>query len=623
MSIGAPPARGLLRVLTCGSVDDGKSTLIGRLLHDSQMIMDDTLAAVARDSRKHGTVGEEVDLALLVDGLEAERQQGITIDVAYRFFTTSRRSFIVADCPGHEQYTRNMATGASNSELAIILVDARKGLLTQTRRHAVICSLLGIRHVVLAVNKIDLVGFDQQVFDRIVGEFASFASSLGFQGLVPIPTSGRFGDNVTEFSGNTPWYRGTTLLRHLETATIDQETASGPFRFPVQWVNRPDQDFRGFSGTVAGGSIAVGEDVVVAASGILSQVVRILGPAGDQPSAGSGEAVTLCLADEVDVARGDVLAGAADRPTVADQFAAHLLWMDEEPMLPGRQYMIRLGHSWTTASVTAIKHRVDLADLGQQSATRLTMNEIGVCNLAMAQRLPFDAYAQNRLMGAFILVDRFSNRTAGCGMIAFPLRRATNVHQEHFLVDKPARAAALAQKPMVLWFTGLSGSGKSTVAKLVEQALHQAGRHTYSLDGDNLRHGLNRDLGFTDQDRVENIRRVGEVSRLFVDAGLMVLCSFISPFRAERQMVREMLGADEFIEVFMDTPIEECIRRDPKGLYARALRGEITNFTGVDSPYEAPEKPDLVLDGFASSPQDQASQVLALIERRLADPPAR
>ena len=610
-------SRGLLRVLTCGSVDDGKSTLIGRLLYDSQMIMEDTLAAITRDSRKHGTVGEEVDLALLVDGLEAERQQGITIDVAYRFFTTPRRSFIVADCPGHEQYTRNMATGASNSELAIILVDARKGLLPQTRRHSYICSLLGIRHVVLAVNKVDLVNFDQQIFDRIVGEYASFAASLGFRTMMPIPVSGRFGDNVTSRSGNTPWYRGQTLLDHLESVSVEEDLSQIPFRFPVQWVNRPNQDFRGFSGTVASGSVAVGENVVVAASGVTSHVSRILGPAGEQERATAGEAVTICLADEVDVARGDMLAPIAERPAVADQFAAHVLWMDEEPMLPGRQYMLRIGNVWTTASVTTIKHRVDVATLDHQSATRLSLNEIGLCNLSTAQRVPMDPYAQNRLTGAFILVDRFTNRTAGCGMINFALRRASNVHHEQFLIDKAARGAALGQRPLVLWFTGLSGSGKSTVAKLVEQALHQAGRHTYSLDGDNLRHGLNRDLGFTDQDRVENIRRVGEVAKLMVDAGLIVLASFISPFRAERQMVREMLGKFEFLEIFVDTPIEICMERDVKGLYAKARRGEIENFTGVTSPYEPPAAADLVLDGSGASLEALKQQVLDLIERHL------
>jgi len=611
----AAPAHGLLRLLTCGSVDDGKSTLIGRLLYDSQLIADDTLAAITRDSRKHGTVGEEVDLALLVDGLEAERQQGITIDVAYRFFTTGQRSFIVADCPGHEQYTRNMATGASNSELAIILVDARKGLLTQTRRHSYICSLLGIRHVVLAINKIDLVDFDHAVFARIVAEYRIFAAGFGFRTLAAIPLSGRFGDNVTARSTRTPWYDGPTLMEHLEAVDVEEDVAGVPFRFPVQWVNRPNLDFRGFSGTIASGAVAVGDAVVVAGSGVTSTVHRVLGPDGDIESAGAGEAVTICLADEVDVARGDMLAPPAARPVVADQFAAHLLWMDEEAMLPGRQYMLRMGHAWTSASVTTIKHRVDVTSLEHRAATKLGLNEIGFCNLATARPLAFDAYAANRLTGAFILVDRYSNRTVGCGMVDFALRRAGNVHQEAYLVDRVARAAVLGQRPMVLWFTGLSGSGKSTVAKLVEQALHRAGRHTYSLDGDNLRHGLNRDLGFTAQDRVENIRRVGEVARLMVDAGLIVLASFISPFRAERQMVRDMLGAGEFVEIFVDTPLEVCAARDVKGLYARALRGEIANFTGVSSPYEAPEAPDLLLDGARGAPDALAREVVAVVER--------
>jgi bifunctional enzyme CysN/CysC len=608
-------SRGLLRLLTCGSVDDGKSTLIGRLLYDAQLIAEDTLAAITRDSRKHGTVGEEVDLALLVDGLEAERQQGITIDVAYRFFTTGSRSFIVADCPGHEQYTRNMATGASNSELAIILVDARKGLLTQTRRHSFICSLLGIRHVVLAVNKIDLVEFDQAVFDRIVAEYHGFAAAFGFRSLVAIPLSGRFGDNVTQRSPRTPWYQGPTLIEHLEAIDVDEDAEALPFRFPVQWVNRPNLDFRGYSGTVASGRIERGAPVVVAASGVASEVTRILGPDGEQAHAAAGEAVTLCLAHEIDIARGDMLAPPTERPAVADQFAAHILWMDEEKLLPGRQYLLRMGHAWTTASITAIKHRVDIATMGQLPATSLALNEIAVCNLSTAQKLAFDPYAQNRLTGAFILVDRTTNRTAGCGMVQFPLRRATNIHQEAYPVDKAARAAALGQKPMLLWFTGLSGSGKSTVAKLVEETLHAAGRHTYSLDGDNLRHGLNRDLGFTPQDRVENIRRVGEVARLMVDAGLIVLASFISPYRAERQMVRDLLAPGEFAEIFVDTPLEVCAARDVKGLYDRAMRGEIANFTGVSSPYETPEAADLVLDGAAASAQALARQVLDLVER--------
>ncbi len=615
---GAMAARGLLRFLTCGSVDDGKSTLIGRLLYDSRLIMDDTLATIAKDSRKHGTVGEEIDLALLVDGLEAERQQGITIDVAYRFFATPARSFIVADTPGHEQYTRNMATGASNSDLAIILCDARKGLLTQTRRHSTIASLLGIRHVVLAVNKIDLVGFDQAVFDRIVADYTAFAEGLGFATLVAVPLSARFGDNVTQRSPRMPWYEGPTLLEHLEAVDTEADAASRPFRFPVQWVNRPNQDFRGFSGTIASGRVAVGDRVVVAASGRSSTVARILGPDADQAEASAGEAVTICLADEVDVARGDVLAPPQERPAVTDQFAAHLLWMDEDAMLPGRQYLMRIGNLWTPVSVTSIRHRVDVNTQKQLPARRLDLNEIGFCNLSAAQRVPLDPYAENRQTGAFVLVDRFTNRTAGAGMVAFSLRRATNIHQEEFLVDKAARAALDHQKPLVLWFTGLSGSGKSTIAKLVEQALHREGRHTYTLDGDNLRHGLNRDLGFTDADRVENIRRVGEVAKLFVDAGLIVLCSFISPFRAERRMVRELMGPGEFIEVFVDTPIEECARRDPKGLYAKAMAGTIKNFTGVSSPYEAPEAPELRVATLGLTPAEAAEAVLAHLRGALA-----
>ncbi len=606
------PSRSLLRFLTCGSVDDGKSTLIGRLLYDSRLIMEDTLATLAKDSRKHGTVGEEeIDLALLVDGLEAERQQGITIDVAYRFFGTPRRSFIVADTPGHEQYTRNMATGASNCDLAIILVDARKGVLTQTRRHTFICSLLGIRHVVLAVNKIDLVAFSQAVFERIVGDWTTFAAHLGFHSAVPVPISARFGDNVARGSGNTPWFRGSPLIEHLETIEVGMDAAARPLRFPVQWVNRPNPDFRGFAGTVASGRVAVGDKLVVVASGHGSRVSRLLGPDGEQGEAGPGEAITLCLEDEVDVGRGDVLAHPAARPSVADQFSARLLWLDEEPMLPGRMYMIRSGNTWTTGSVTAIRHRIDVNTLEDHAAKRLELNEIGVCNLATAQPLALDPYAENRATGNFILVDRYTNRTVGAGMVNFALRRATNVHQEDYPVDKAARAARLGQTPIVLWFTGLSGSGKSTVAKAVEQRLHAEGRLTYTLDGDNLRHGLNRDLGFTEVDRVENIRRVGEVARLFVDAGLIVLCSFISPFRAERRMVREMLGKGEFVEVFVDTPLEECIRRDPKGLYAKALNGQISNFTGISSPYEPPEAPDLHLRTAGTDPAALADAVLA------------
>ena len=608
--------RELLRFLTCGSVDDGKSTLIGRLLFHSQLVSEDQLRAVERDSRKHGTTGEDADLALLVDGLEAERQQGITIDVAHLFFATPRRSFIVADTPGHEQYTRNMATGASNASLAVLLVDARKGVLTQTKRHSTICSLLGIRDILVAVNKMDLVGFDEGVFDRILGDYLAFAGRLGFRSVVPVPISARFGDNVTTRSSNTPWHEGPTLLEHLETVDVATDAIEKPFRFPVQWVNRPSLDFRGFSGTVASGRIAEGERVVVAASGKNTRIARIVTQDGDLPAAEAGEAVTLTLADEIDLSRGDVLVRPEERPEMADQFAAHLLWMDEEAMLPGRAYTMRIGNLWTQASVTSIRHRLDVNTLDELAARRLELNEIGFCNLSAGQRVPVDPYAENRATGAFILVDRYTNRTAGAGMIAYPLRRAANIHQESFLVDKAARARLTGHKPLVLWFTGLSGSGKSTVAKLVEQALHRAGRHTYSLDGDNIRHGLNRDLGFTDADRVENVRRVGEVAKLFADAGLIVLCSFISPFRAERQMVRDLLDPGEFVEVFVDTPIEECMRRDPKGLYAKAQAGRIANFTGIDSPYEHPEAPELHLRTAGRGPEESAAEMLDWLQGR-------
>jgi bifunctional enzyme CysN/CysC len=605
----------LLRFLTCGSVDDGKSTLIGRLLRDSHAVFDDHMAALERDSRRHGTTGTEPDLALLLDGLEEERQQGITIDVAWRYFSTPRRSFIVADTPGHEQYTRNMATGASHAQLAVLLVDARQGLLTQTRRHSHICSLLGIRDIVLAINKIDLVGFNGAVFARIAAEYEGFAKDLGFRSIVPVPISARHGDNVVTRSDRMPWYQGPTLLHHLETVDAGAEPRDTPFRFPVAWVNRPDAEFRGFAGTVASGRIAVGEEIVVAASGQRRRVARILSPDGDTDSADAGEAITLTLQDAVDIARGDVLAPPDQCPAMADQFAAHLLWMDSEPLLPGRQYQLRIGHLWTLASVTSIRHRLDANTMEHQAARRLELNEIGFCNLASATRLPLDPYEENRETGAFILVDRMSNRTAGAGMVRFPLRRAANIHREHFSVDKAARSRLLGQKPVVLWLTGLSGSGKSTIARLLEQLLHDAGRLTFSLDGDNLRHGLNRDLGFTDADRVENIRRVGEIAKLFVEAGTIVICSFISPFRAERQAVRELLEPGEFIEIFVDTPIEECMRRDPKGLYAKARSGAIRNFTGIDSPYEPPAEPEMHLRTPEGSAEVLAAEIFARVMR--------
>lgn len=586
---------GLLRFLTCGSVDDGKSTLIGRLLYDAHQVYEDQLAALEKDSRRHGTTGDDLDLALLVDGLEAEREQGITIDVAYRYFATPRRSFIVADTPGHEQYTRNMATGASHSDLAVILVDARKGLLSQTRRHATICSLLGLRHVVLAVNKIDLIGYDQTVFDRIVAEFEQFCSRLAFATIKAIPISARHGDNVARPSDGTRWYTGPTLIEALEQADVEIDHASKPFRLFVQWVNRPRADFRGFSGTVNSGVVRRGEPIVVAASGRASRIHAIYGPDGGLDAASAGDAVTVTLEDEIDIARGALLASPERRPFVADQFCANIVWLAEQPLLPNRDYLLRIGTLWSLARITSIKHKLSFETNEHLAARHLEMNEVGVANLSVSQSVPFDRYDDNRETGAFILVDRFTHETAAAGMIVHPLRRATNIHRETTLIEKSSRALMKDQKPACVWFTGLSGSGKSTFAKELELMLHEAGRHTMVLDGDNVRHGLNQDLGFTDSDRVENIRRVGEVARLMTEAGLIVLCSFISPFHAERDMVRRMFEKDEFIEVFVDTSLDECIRRDPKGLYAKAMSGEIPNFTGINSPYETPKEPEFRL----------------------------
>ncbi|HEX4105374.1 MAG TPA: sulfate adenylyltransferase subunit CysN, partial [Rhizomicrobium sp.] len=563
----------MLRFLTCGSVDDGKSTLIGRLLYDTKLLFEDTLASLEKDSKKFGTTGEDIDFALLVDGLEAEREQGITIDVAYRFFATDKRKFIVADTPGHEQYTRNMATGASNSELAVILIDARKGVLTQTRRHAYIASLLGIRHIVLAVNKIDLVDYSQQVFDRIVADFHAFSARLNFASQVAIPISARYGINVIEKSQETPWYTGPALLSHLEVVDVDTALADKPLRLPVQWVNRPDLDFRGFAGTIVGGRIRPGDTIAVAKSGRTSKVARIVTMDGDLPEAVAGDAVTLTLTDEVDISRGDVLADPHARPAVSDQFAAHLLWMTEEELLPGRQYLLKLSTATVPAQISALKHKIDVNTLDHLAGKTLHLNEVGYCNIALGQATAFDPYRENRDTGGFILIDRFTNATVGAGMIDFSLMRATNVHWQALDVNKEARARLKGQKPVVLWFTGLSGSGKSTIANLVEKSLAAEGKHTYLLDGDNVRHGLNKDLGFTDADRVENIRRVGEAARLFVDAGLIVLTAFISPFRSERRMARELVSAGEFVEVFIDTPLEVCMARDPKGLYEKARAG--------------------------------------------------
>ena len=608
--------KGLLRFLTCGSVDDGKSTLIGRLLFDTKLIFEDQLAALENDSRKHGTAGDEIDFALLVDGLEAEREQGITIDVAYRFFSTPRRKFIVADTPGHEQYTRNMATGASTADVAIVLVDARQGILPQTRRHSMIASLLGIRHIVLAVNKIDLVSFDETVFERIAAEYRAFAEELGFTTIQPIPMSARYGDNVIRSSGKTPWYDGPSLLEHLETVDIEAEAEGKPFRFPVQYVSRPNLDFRGFSGTVAAGSIGVGERVTVAKSGKQTRIRRIVTQDGDLDVASEGQAVTLLLEDEVELSRGNMLVTPEARPHVADQFSATLVWFDEKPLLPGRSYILRTETDEVSATVSQLKHRRNINNFAEEAATSLDLNEVGLCNFSAQAPIAFDAFSDNRTTGAFILIDRLTNATVGAGMIQRPLRRAANIHWQALDVTRQSRAELKHQKPAVLWFTGLSGSGKSTIASLLEKKLHAAGRHTYVLDGDNVRHGLNRDLGFTDEDRVENIRRVAETAKLMADAGLIVLVSFISPFRAERRMARELMTEGEFVEVFVDTPFEECARRDPKGLYAKALNGEIQNFTGVDSPYETPERADIHIETMARAPEELVDEIEAWLKER-------
>ncbi len=603
----------LLRFITCGSVDDGKSTLIGRLLHDTRLLLDDQVSALEADSRRHGTQGEEIDFALLVDGLAAEREQGITIDVAYRFFDTERRKFIVADCPGHEQYTRNMATGASTADVAVVLVDARKGLLTQTRRHSYIVKLLGIERVLLAVNKMDLVGFDEAVFDRIADEYRALAAQLGIAHVDCIPVSALRGDNMVERSRNTPWYGGPALLELLETVPLARAADDAALRMPVQWVCRPNQDFRGFAGTIAAGTVKPGDGIVVLPSGRRSQVAAIVTADGELPEASAGQAVTLTLCDEIDVSRGDVIASAANPPEVADQFAAHLLWMGDARLLPGRPYLLQIGSRTVGASVTEIKHKVDVNTQDQLAAKHLDLNEVGYCNLHLDQPVPFAAYAENRALGAFILIDRQSNATVAAGTLDFALRRAGNIHWQHLDVDKAARAAVKHQTPRCLWFTGLSGAGKSTIANLVEKKLLAQGRHTYLLDGDNVRHGLNKDLGFTAEDRVENIRRVAEVARLMTDAGLIVLVSFISPFRAERDMARALFAPGEFLEVFVDTPLAEAERRDVKGLYAKARRGELRNFTGIDSPYEPPQAPELRLDTLGADPAALADAVVAAL----------
>jgi bifunctional enzyme CysN/CysC len=615
--IAAEENRGLLRFLTCGSVDDGKSTLIGRLLYDSSLVYEDQLKAAEQDQKRPGTVASgALDLSLLVDGLQAEREQKITIDVAYRYFSTPRRKFIVADTPGHVQYTRNMVTGASNCDFAVLLVDARSGVLTQTRRHACILSLLGIRKVALAINKMDLVDFDQARFEAIASDFSSFVEPLQFERVTYIPVSALKGDNVIHPGTHLRWYHGPTLLGHLETVDVDHTAGERPFRFPVQWVNRPHLDFRGYAGTVASGAIRPGEEVVIHPSGKRAHVARIVTADGDLDQAREGNAVTLTFAEEVDVSRGDLIALPDATPSVADQIAARLIWFDEEPMLPGRTYTLKCGCQTTTATVSSLKYKLNVDNLDHVAGKTLELNEVGSCNITTAKAVVFDPYADNGDTGSFILIDRFTNATVAAGMIEFGLRRATNIQWQELFVDKVARATLKGQRPCVLWFTGLSGAGKSTIANTLEKRLHALGRHTYLLDGDNIRHGLNKDLGFTDADRVENIRRVAETAKLFVEAGLIVMVSFISPFRSERRMARDLLQDGEFIEVFVDTPIEVCEARDPKGLYRKARAGLISNFTGIDSLYEAPEKPELKLDTGSSNPESLAEAVLVELRRR-------
>jgi bifunctional enzyme CysN/CysC len=603
--------KSLLRFITCGSVDDGKSTLIGRLLYDSKMIFDDQLADLAADSKRMGTQGENIDFALLVDGLAAEREQGITIDVAYRYFTTDRRKFIVADTPGHEQYTRNMVTGASTADLAVILIDARKGVLTQTRRHSYLAKLLGIRHFVLAVNKMDLIGFDQTKFDAIVAAYRAFAAGIGIKAVVAIPISGLTGDNISRRSENMPWYTGISLLEHLETVEFDANAAQAlPFRMSVQWVNRPNLDFRGFAGLIASGGVTVGDAIRVLPSGRMSHISRIVTFDGDRERAVATQSVTLCLADEIDCSRGDVIV-AADAPAeVADQFEATIVWMSEEPMLVGRQYWLKLGSQTATASVHTPKYQIDVNTLEHLAAKTLELNAIGVANLVTDKPIVFEPYQTNRELGAFILINKLTHATVAAGMLHFSLRRSQNIHRQALEISREAHAALKHQKPAVLWFTGLSGAGKSTIANLVEKKLHRMNRHTFLLDGDNVRHGLNKDLGFTNADRVENIRRIGEVAKLMTDAGLIVITAFISPFRAERQLVRDMMEEGEFLEVYIDTPLEVAERRDVKGLYKKARSGQLANFTGVDSPYEPPLSPEIHVDTSSMTPAQAANLII-------------
>jgi len=609
--------KGLLRFITCGSVDDGKSTLIGRLLFESKLLFEDQLATIEADSKKYGTQGDEMDFALLVDGLAAEREQGITIDVAYRFFSTDKRKFIVADTPGHEQYTRNMVTGASTADAAILMVDARHGILTQTRRHSFLMSLIGMRRVVVAINKMDLVDYSKERFEEIVEEYRAFARQLGLEAITFIPMSALKGDNVIEHGHHMPWYHGPTLMAYLETVEVDDERLQrDPFRLPVQWVNRPNLDFRGFTGMVTSGRVRPGDAIRVQPSGKSSTVSRIYTFDGDLDEAVAGQSITLLLDDEIDISRGDVISGVEQPSQTADQFETSLVWMHEQPLLPGRPYLMKLGTQTVSATITDIKYQINVNTLEHTAAKQLELNAIGVCNLSLNKPVAFDPYQESQDTGGFILIDRMTNNTVGAGMLHFALRRSQNIHMQHLDIDKQARALSKTQQPAVLWFTGLSGAGKSTIANLVEKKLHAAGQHTYLLDGDNVRHGLNRDLGFTDADRVENIRRVGEVAKLMVDAGLIVLTAFISPFRSERQLARDLVEDGEFIEIFVDTPLDVAEERDPKGLYKKARRGELKNFTGIDSAYEPPENPNLHLKTDEMSSEDAADAIIELLRER-------
>ncbi len=612
-------AKDQLRFIICGSVDDGKSTLLGRLLYESENVFEDQISAVEAESRLYGTQGDSVDLALLLDGLQAEREQGITIDVAYRYFETSRRKFIAIDAPGHEQYTRNMATGASNADVALILVDARNGVVTQTRRHSHIIALMGIRHSILAVNKMDLVDYDQRVFSDIAREYQDTARDLGIEVVRAVPVSALTGENVVSARGKTPWYDAPTLLELLENVDVRNDETTGAFRLPVQRVNRPHSDFRGYSGTVASGHVERGMNIVACPSGRRSNVERIIGPSGDLEKAIPGQSITIVLADEIDISRGEMIAGADNPPEIADHFAVHLIWTDAQPMLPERSYSVRFASASGIAQITDLTHRVDINTRNRLAAKTLELNEIGYCKITLDHAVPFDPYSVNRQTGSFVLIDRFTNATVGAGVIDFALRRASNISWQEMKVDKAARARATRQRPCILWLTGLSGAGKSTIADRLEQKLQSLGRFTYLLDGDNVRHGLNKDLGFTEEDRVENIRRVAEVARLMVDAGLVVIVSFISPFRSERQMARSMVEEGEFFEIFIDTPLEVCEERDPKGLYAKARKGILANFTGIDSPYEPPERPDLRIDTTRVTADKAADDVIRLLRNTGAD----